>query len=333
MYIRKLAAAAGLATGAALALAPLAQADLGDTVTSTLNTEIGAQNSLFELQAFFAGVSGDVTKGGIGVYDSVPLSDVPHALTFGEVTPLESELYGTNPIVAGISSGISGPFNEYNGALTELYNAYNVGVFAAANGGALDTNPADYLGNVHDAFLTVDGQAATVASAESYFFNYALGDLNGYIANFTPAAQDSGDISPFLSTEIANLNQMFEFDGQLTGAFGDIAPHASNVFGVGFDTIDPSKVNDAFESLVFGAAGASGDPGSYDVLNGAVGEFFNAYNVELFSLLNAGDILPDADLIGTHFDLLNGTVAEAFSGFLTLGFQDLAGYFLPAVGM
>ncbi len=62
---------------------------------------------------------------------------------------------------------------------------------------------------------------------------------------------------------------------------------------MGFDTIAPADLNTTLESLVFGVRPAPvGDPGSYDLMNGALGEFFNASNVELYSLLNGGDLLP-----------------------------------------
>ncbi len=331
MHIRKIAAAAGFACGAALACAPLAAADLGSTVTSTLDAEIAAQNSNFELDALLAGVT-DVTKGGVGVYDSVPLTDVPLATTYDEVTPLESELYGANPILAGISSH-SGPFNEYNGALTEFYNAYNVGAYAAANGGNLDTHVADYLGSPTTDAAILGAPNATVSSAEQAFFNLGLGDLKGYDAIFAPAqtAVAPTDINPTIGNEIVQLNQLFELDGRLAGAdvYGDIAPHGSTLYGVGFDTIAPADTTTAFDSLVFGAAGPSPDPGSYDVLNGALGEFFNAFNVEDYSLINSGALLPAFDIIGTHAEL--GTVAASVSEYLTLGFQDLAGYFVPSM--
>jgi hypothetical protein len=337
MYMRKIVAAAGFACGAAMAFAPFAQAAPVDPVdpslvSSTLDNEIATQNAIFEFQSALSGVT-DLTKGGPGVYDSVTLTDVPHATTWGEVTPLEYQLYGANPIVAGISSGVSGPFNEYNGALTEFYDAYNVGVYAAANNGALDTNPADYLGNVHAAFATVDGQAPTVASAEEYFFNYGLGDLKGYDAIFAPNAADAGDIHPTLANEIVQLNNLFELDGKLAGVFNDIAPHAATPLegtGVTFDTIDPSNLNATFDSLVFGAAGPTDDPGSYDIFNGAISELFNATNVETYSLLNGGELLPVSDIIG-NLDLVSGTgdtVTSAVSGYLQQAIGDLAGYFL-----
>jgi hypothetical protein len=192
----------------------------------------------------------------------------------------------------------------------------------------LDTNTADYIeNNALNHALTL----GTPQAAEQYLINFALGDLKGYDAIFAPTATGPGDIDPTIGNEIVQLNQIFELDGRLAGVFGDIAPHGSNVFGVGFDTISPTDTNPFFNELVFGAAGASGDPGSYDVLNGALGEFFNASNVELYSLLNGGDILPVGDLIGTHADFLTHGVSTAVSDFLQLGFSDLAGYFIPSM--
>jgi hypothetical protein len=332
MNIRKIAAAATFATGAAMAFAPLAAADLGSTVTATLDAEIAAQNSNFELDALLAGVSGDITKGATGHFDTFTtpadlLKDAPQATTYDGVTPLESELYGANPILAGITSD-TGPYSAYNGALTEFYDAYNVGAYAAANGGALDTNVADYLGSATNIGNAISGPTATVSSAEQYFYNFGLGDLKGYDAIFAPNATSLGDINPTIGNEIVQLNQIFELDGRLAGAdvYGDIAPEGSKAFGVGFDTIAPGDTTPAFGSLVDGAAFPTGDSGSYDVLNGALSEFYNAFNVEDYSLLNNGAILPLADLFGTH-DFLGAGVTTAVSEYLALGYQDLLGYF------
>ena len=159
----------------------------------------------------------------------------------------------------------------------------------------LDTNPGDYIeNNALNHALTLGSPTA----AEQYLYNFGLGDLKGYDAIFAPTA---------------------------TGP-GDIAPEGSKAFAVGFDTISPTDLNSTFDSLVFGAAGPSVDPGSYDVLNGALSEFLNAFNVEDYSLLNAGSLLPVADLIGTY-DFLGAGVATAVSDYLQLGLSDLAGYF------
>jgi hypothetical protein len=329
MHIRKIAAAAGFACGAALTLAPLASADLSDTVDATLASEINSQNSLFELYATLGGVGADVVKHGTGVYDTIPLAEVPQATTFGEVTPLETYLYGANPILAGISSA-SGPFSEFNGASTEFYDAYNVYVYAAANGGNLDANIGDYLGSSTTIGNALD--TGSVSGAAQYFLNQGFGDLKGFDAIFAPNATGVGDITPTLSNEIVQLNNLFELDGKLAGVFGDIAPNTFSIPGVyvGFDTIDPDATNATFNDLVFGAAGSSPDPGSYDIFNGALTEFFNASNVGLFALLNGGDILPTADLFGPT-DFLGDGVSTAIGEYLQLGFSDLLGYFIPSI--
>ena len=106
---------------------------------------------------------------------------------------------------------------------------------------------------------------ATVSSAEQYFFNFGLGDLKGYDAIFAPQPTvASTDINPTIGNEIVQMNQIFELDGRLAGAdvYGDIAPHGSNAFGVGFDTIAPTDANatTTFDSLVDGAAYPTADP-------------------------------------------------------------------------
>jgi hypothetical protein len=337
MYIRKIAAAAGFACGAALAFAPFAAADLGSTVTSTLDAEIAALNSNFELDALFVGDYGDIAKGGTGVFDTFKTAadltkDAPHLVAgsanYGQVTPLETELYGANPIIAGISSE-TGPYNAFNGALTEFYDAYNVGVYAAANGGALDTNVGDYLGST-----TTIGHAlstGTVSGAEQYFFNFGLGDLKGYDAIFAPDQTTTApsDIYQAEANEIVQLNNIFELDGKLANVFNDIVPNTSPTTNIGFDTIPVNDLNATFKDLVFGLnpANVSGDPGSYDVLNGALTEFYNAGNVFDYSLLNNGALIPDSLIFGTHD--FTGSVATVIGDYLNLGFQDLVGYFTP----
>jgi hypothetical protein len=147
----------------------------------------------------------------------------------------------------------------------------------------------------------------------------------------TPAAATAAadpaatDISSTLTGEANSLNGIFGLDAAVAGINpDDIAP------GTGvlpFDTISTADTNSLFDTLVFGAAGPSPDPGSYDVFNGALGEFDNAYNVELFSLLNSGDILPVGDVIGTNADFLTHGVSTAVTDFLQAGLSDLLGYF------
>jgi hypothetical protein len=325
MNIRKIAAAAGFATGAALAFAPLAAAD----VTPVVDSEISAENSLFETYAALSGDTADITKGGTGVFDTFTtpadlLKDAPQATTFGTVTPLETDLYGANPILAGISSD-TGPYSEFNGALSQFYNAYDVLLYASENNGVLDTNTADYIeNNALNHALTLSSPTA----AAEYLYNFGSGDLQGYDAIFAPATTTVAptDIDSTLANEIVQLNNVFELDGKLAGDFGDISPHTAAITNVGFDTIPTADLNATLNDLVTGAAGPSSDPGSYDVLNGALTEIYNAVNVEDYSLLNSGALLPVADLFGTH-DFLGDGVTAAVGEYLQLGLSDLAGYF------
>lgn len=96
-------------------------------------------NDLFQFDAALVGDSNDITVATTpGVFDTFAstadlLKDAPQTTVPADVTPLEYELYGVNPIAAGISGG-TGPYNELNGALTEFYNAYNSDVYGVLNG-------------------------------------------------------------------------------------------------------------------------------------------------------------------------------------------------------
>jgi hypothetical protein len=67
------------------------------------------------------------------------------------------------------------------------------------------------------------------------------------------------------------------------------------------------------------------------VFNGALTEFYDAANVELFSLLNPGaaiSTIPLDDLIGTSSNIAAGLAsADPATFFLDFGLGDLAGYF------
>ncbi|HEY1840044.1 MAG TPA: hypothetical protein VGG53_07425, partial [Mycobacterium sp.] len=136
------------------------------------------------------------------------------------------------------------------------------------------------------------------------------------------------DITPILTSEVESLNGLFASDVAAAGI-----PSTDIIPGMGtlpFDTILTANTNAAFDSLVFGAAGPSLDPGSYDVFNGAVTELLNASNVGLFARLNGGDLLPVADLFGPT-DFLGDGVTQAIGEYLTLSFNDLLGFFIPAM--
>lgn len=99
---------------------------------------------------------------------------------------------------------------------------------------------------------------------------------------------------------------------------------------VSFSALDYGifAVNPAF-------AGVPAEAGSYDVFNGALTEFYDAYHVELYSWLNPNvDItpIPSDDLFGaspqaTDAVLALGNASLAADAFLTDGWNDLLGYF------
>jgi len=327
LIIRKIAVLGSFAAGAGMAFAPLASADT--PITSTVDSEITSLNSLFSSEVLLGGdkltdISGGTTAGS---FETVPLADAPQS---APLTTLDYELYGVNPVEAGPASD-PGSFEVLNGALGKFDDAYNVLLYAAENAGAIDPNDADFIGSASS--IDHAQGLATAADAAQYFFNFGVGDLEGYLGIFPASAASAAadpaavDISSTLTSEISSLNGLFGLDASLAGI-----PSTDIIQGSGplpFDTIDPANANSVFDSLVFGLnpANVTGDPGSYDVLNGALTEFDNAYNVELFSLLNGGDVIPAADIFGAHADFLNDGVMGAVTEFLQLGSSDLLGFF------
>jgi hypothetical protein len=162
----------------------------------------------------------------------------------------------------------------------------------------------------------------------------------GAALTFAPLAS-ADTVGDAVTSEEALLNSLFVSDATLAGV---PATDYSSVGG--FDVInsaDISTVQDSgttpFDYLIYGvnptAAGLASDPGSYNVLNGALTEWSDAYNVELYSLLNptaAIDTIPAADLIGSTETIQDafangtGSAADVATYFYEFGANDLAGY-------
>lgn len=156
-------------------------------------------------------------------------------------------------------------------------------------------------------------------------------------AALTLAPLASADtLTDAVDSEIASLNSLFVSEATLAGDGADVVTHVGS-----FDTIPLSFAPDSgtptfLDYELYGLnpiANAASDPGSYNVFNGALTEFSDAYNVELFSLANptaAIDTIPAADLFGsatTITDALDtGTATGAITEFLTVGWNDLLGY-------
>jgi hypothetical protein len=183
MDIRKIAIAGGFAIGAALTLAPLASADT--PITSTVDSEITSLNSAFTSEVELAGIKATDVLGGTtpGSFEYInPLdvaADAPKTTVVADVTPLEYEVYGFTPTVAGIGSD-TGAFDLYNGAAGEFDNFYNVGLYALENGGAYIT-PADSVADLIQTGATSTALATGSLSGElTTFLDAGFADLSGF---------------------------------------------------------------------------------------------------------------------------------------------------------
>jgi hypothetical protein len=82
------------------------------------------------------------------------------------------------------------------------------------------------------------------------------------------------------------------------------------------------------------AGNAVSDPGAYDLFNGALARFDDAYNIGLYALENNNALLPVTDFATDLFgntsslttELAGLTASQAVTELLTNGFSDLAGY-------
>ena len=178
MNLRKIAVIGSFAAGAALALAPLASADPIE-ITSTVDSEVASLNSMFLSDTTLAGVPiADVeTSTTPGVFDIINPMDIAAVQGSGAtlgVTPFDFLIYGVDPLKAGLA-GDPGAFNLLNGAEARFDDAFNVFLYAAENGGALDPNAADFFGSLPAGFAT-----DTATQAFDSFYNTAIGDLSGF---------------------------------------------------------------------------------------------------------------------------------------------------------
>ncbi|WIM89429.1 hypothetical protein PT015_08320 [Candidatus Mycobacterium wuenschmannii] len=353
MKIRQTATIAGLATGAAIAFAPLATAAPTDLIDfDAINaSQISSLNSFFEFGALFSGVpdtayTADVTTGGFDVLTPAGVAEYAPLLTdpsqADELTPFLYFLYGVNPIEAGISTGASGSYNVLNGALINFADSSNASLFALFNPGEEFTR---------DIFIGSDPNITAALAADdpaSWFFDRGVGNLAGYFgldlsalqgADASSAAAEAPDFSDVLSSQVASLNGIFNAAAGLAGVSDDVVPGMGDL---PFDTIATNDANDIFTSLIFGLnpenIADDGVIGSYHVLNGALTQFADAYNVGLYALFTGGDLVPTESygdfLFGAETSILDAiggdaTVFSAIGDFLTNGFNDLLGYFDP----
>jgi hypothetical protein len=185
MNIRKIAVVGSFAAGAALALAPLAAANPAapvDPLIGVVSSEISQENSLFQFEATLAGVpSTDYALSSAGFDTILPADIAKDAPATAPFSILDYELFGVSPGLAGVASD-PGSFNVFNGAVTEFDDAYNVALYSLLNGGANMTDAAavtDLIGSSTTIDTALDFGTAT--QAFDYFWNFAVGDLSGFL--------------------------------------------------------------------------------------------------------------------------------------------------------
>jgi len=151
---------------------------------------------------------------------------------------------------------------------------------------------------------------------------------------FTPLAS-ADDLTSTVDSEITSLNALFTSEADLAGdGSAVIQPTASQPFDTIPLTDAPQNGTGTLDSFLYGvdplAAGPSHDPGAYDVFNGALVEFDDAFNSEEYGLLNNDALIPAADLFGGSeitTALATGTDTGAATTFFDAGLADLSGFF------
>src|SRR6202035_5608070 len=165
---------------------------------------------------------------------------------------------------------------------------------------------------------------------------------------FAPLASATPDpLISVVGSEESLLNSLFVGDATLAGV-----PSTDYSVVDGFDVIKSADIpavqgsgatlgTTPFDYLTYGVdplkAGLATDPGAYNVFNGALTEWADAYNTELYSLLNAGALIPAPDLIGSTETIQDafangtGSVPDVATYFYEFGANDLSGFLdLPA---
>ena len=156
-----------------------------DPLAPFVTSEVASMNSLFQTEAFLAGVpSTDYSVGpqGFDVIDAAHIAhDAPATAPF---SPLDYELFGVNPGAAGVASD-PGAFSEFNGALVNFDDAYNVGLFELFNPTApvTDIPLADLFGS-SGSIAEALGTSAAAGGPIGDFLTDGWNDLLGFFGVF-----------------------------------------------------------------------------------------------------------------------------------------------------
>ena len=150
---------------------------------------------------------------------------------------------------------------------------------------------------------------------------------------FAPLAA-ADDLTTTVDAEISSLNSLFESQASLAGVSADVISSP----GV-LDTIPLADAPDTapFTTLDYELYGPwasvltlDSDPGAYDLFNGALVEFDDAYNTLVSLAFTSDALISPSDLIGlADAGLDDGSLTDAtlFSDFLNTGLSDIVAYF------
>ncbi len=167
----------GTSAGPAAATAAAEPAAGASGLASTVSAEISSLNSAFVAEANLYGVGSDlISPTASQPFETISLAGAPDA---GTPNAFDYFLYGLNPI-ANASSG-PGAYDLFNGALVRLDDAYNIGLYALENNGAM-LPAADFATDLfgNQASLATELAGTTASGAITDLLGNAYNDLLGY---------------------------------------------------------------------------------------------------------------------------------------------------------
>jgi len=246
----------------------------------------------------------------------------------------------------GTNEGAFSGFGNYNSATADTnYTTDGAGVsatdgnynYALVDGTNNSTASAGTGNNDLAEVLFTHGDASAQGGSNLYDIITPLGESTTPAAATAASDPAADDLSSTLSAEISSLNTIFQ--GDVAAAGGSASDYTANAQG--FDVINPSEISSvqgsatdltSFDYLVYGLNPASNlatDPGSYNVLNGALVEFDDAYNSLLYAADYSGNLIPATDLFGSATEigaaLGTGSDLGAAGEFFSNGLADLLG--------
>ena len=152
---------------------------------------------------------------------------------------------------------------------------------------------------------------------------------------FAPLAA-ADDLAATVDSEIASLNSLFESQAALAGDSADVITSSGAL-----DTIPLADAPDVaplttLDYELYGPladllpGGLDSAPGAYDVFNGALVEFDDAYNTFASLAFTTDTVIAPTDLLGLADAALDdGSLTDAalFGNFFDTGVADLFSYF------